>query len=118
MYAQYVKEREGLDEIKTDKGFIHYRIDGDMCIINDYFVLPGYRRSYHGQYLADRVFSLCKAKGVKNVWCQSDERAGGHDTARKSILKFGFKEINKTGTIYLYAMEVSQWEKPLAQPLQ
>lgn len=111
MYAKYVKEREDLDEIKTDKGFIHYKMIGESCIINDCFVLKEHRRSGHGHFLGDQVFELCKERGIKTVYCQSDTEANNHEISRQSILSFGFKEIEKVDTIYIYSMEVFEWER-------
>ena len=109
MYAQYVKERENLDEIKTDKGFIHYRIEGDICVINDYFVLKEFRQEGHGYFLANQVFELCKQLGIKMVYCQTDERANGHKFSQFTIENFGFDLFEKSETINRYRMEVSEW---------
>ena len=111
MYGKYVKEREGLDEIKTDKGFIHYKMVGESCIISDYFVLPEFRREGHGDFLGNMVFEICKDAGIKTVYCQSDEDANRHDISRAAILAFGFKEIDKNENIHIYSMGVLEWEK-------
>lgn len=111
MYEQYIKERENLDEIKTDRGFIHYKIENGNAVINDYFVLPEFRKSGHGYFLANQVFELSKELGIKAVFCQSDERANGHELSRFTIENFGFELYHKEGPLNFYKMEVSEWEK-------
>ena len=111
MYSKYVKERENLDEIKTDKGFIHYRLDRDTCWINDYFVLREYRNEGHGYFLANQVFEICKELGVKNVFCQVDTRAAGQEFSTFTIENFGFDLIKEKGSLKFYKMGVREWEK-------
>ncbi len=111
MYEQYIKERENLDVIKTDKGFICYRIDFPNCLINDYFVLPEYRQSGHGYFLANQVFEICSQAGVKSVYCQTDDRATGVALATFTIENFGFDLIKKEGPLNFYKMEILEWEK-------
>lgn len=116
MYKEYIKEREGLDTLEyEDKGFICFKfVDdrrGKYCFINDYFVMPEFRRSGIGYKLADMVFSRAKEYGFDKVACQSDESANNHDLSRLTILNFGFKQYHKEDTIYHYCMGVSEWEK-------
>ena len=111
LYEEYIKERENLTTIKTTKGFICYRIDFPVCVINDYFVSKEYRNSGHGYFLADQVFQICKEAGVKAVHCFSDERTNGHDLSKYTIENFGFELIREDGFINEYKMEVSEWAR-------
>ncbi len=110
LYEQYIKERENLDVIKTDKGFITYRINFPNCLINSYFVSKEFRQEGHGYFLANQVFEICKQAGVKTVFCQSDESANGHDLSKFTIENFGFELLEKEGAVSVYKMEVSEWE--------
>ena len=113
MYEKYIKERENLDSIRTDRGFIHYRIDKSTfpsCVINDYFVLEEFRRSGHGYFLANQVFQICKDAGVKTVLCYTDDAAEGVELSKFTIENFGFQLIEKEGRKSTYSMEVSEWE--------
>lgn len=111
MYFDYIKERENLDHIATESGFITFRIEGENCLISDYYVKPEFRRLHKGKFFADQVLELCKERGVKFVWCQSDESANGHEAARKSILKYGFRESKKHDSVYTYILRVDEWAK-------
>ena len=113
LYEQYIKEREDLDTIRTDRGFICYRIEFPDCLISDYFVAKEYRNQGHGYFLANQVFEICKQAGVKTVFCQTDEMAKGHELSRFTIENFGFElyKKEKNESISHYKMEVSEWEK-------
>ena len=111
MYEKYIKEREGLSVIKTSKGFICYRIDFPVCVINDYFVLKEFRQTGHGYFLANQVFQICKDAGVKAVHCFSDDRANGNELSKHTIENFGFELIKKDGPKNEYKMEVFEWAR-------
>lgn len=109
-YKAYLKEREGLEVIDHKHGFIIWRMferQGDKIgFINDYWVMPEQRRKGLGFKLADQAILKMKKKGAKVVLCQSDERANGHELSRKTILNYGFQEVEKDGSIIHYALEV------------
>jgi GNAT superfamily N-acetyltransferase len=110
LYEQYVKERENLDVIKTDRGFIHYRIEFPNCVINDCFVLKEFRQDGHATFLVNQVFEICKQAGIKSVFCQVDDQAKGHMVSAKALENFGFEFIKKENHLSFYKMEVSEWE--------
>ena len=111
MYEEYIHEREKLQTIKTDKGFICYRFEFPFCWINDYFVKKEFRQDGHGYFLANQVFQICKDAGIKTVQCQTDDLAQGANISKFTITNFGFEEIKKKDTVTTYSMEVSEWEK-------
>lgn len=106
MYEKYIKERENLDVIKNEFGFICYRIEKDHCFINDYFVLEEHRRKGIGYSLADQVFEICKQKGIKEVYCQTDDTANGALLSAHTILNYGFVAVSKDGNVTCYYKEV------------
>lgn len=109
MFAEYRKEREGVDCIQTEKGFIFYKIEFPDCFIHDYYVKPEFRKEGHGHFLGDQVFEICKQAGVVDVYCQTDGRAQGVGLSVLSILNFGFKIIGKEGYVTTYKLGVKEW---------
>lgn len=111
MYRLYIKERENLDMIETEKGFIVYRIEKNLnCLISDYFVKKEFRQDGHGIFLANQVFQICKDAGVKTVFCTTDDRAAGVEVSKIAIERFGFEIVSQSGPKITYKMEVSEWE--------
>lgn len=111
LYEQYIKERENLDVIKTDRGFVIYRMKFPNCLINDIFIKKEFRQDGHASFLANQVFEICKGAGIKTVYCQTDERANGHEVSRVAIENFGFEFFKQDGTLSFFKLEVSEWEK-------
>ena len=111
MYQQYIKERENLDVVETERGFICYRIDFPNCWINDYFVKKEYRQEGHGYFLANQIFQICKDAGVKEVHCQTDDNAFGCALSTYTVEHFGFELYRKIENLNYFKMEVSEWEK-------
>lgn len=109
MFAEYRKEREGIDCIKTDKGFIFYKIEFPHCMIHDYYVKPEFRQEGHGKFLGDQVFQICEDAGVETVFCQTDSKAIGSKLSALTIVRFGFKPISKKGTVTTYELGVKEW---------
>lgn len=110
LYEQYIKERENLSVIKTDSGFISYKIEFPNCLIADCFIVKEKRNAKHASFLANQVFEICKGAGVEVVHCQTDDRANGCEISKKSIESFGFELYHKEGPLSFYKMEVSKWE--------
>lgn len=110
LYKQYVKEREGVETISTDSGFIMYKIENDKCLICDLYILPELRKQNKGSFFANQVFELCKEMGIKEVHAQVDIRANGHKTSILAIEAFGFKEIGRNTFTIFYKLGVNEWE--------
>lgn len=65
MYTDYIKEREGLEVLETESGFIAYKIGGKECYIKDIYVLPEKRQSRVASDMADLVTSRAKEQGCE-----------------------------------------------------
>ena len=104
LYAKYINEREGLEEIKRKWGFLHYRIDGEECFISDYFVAEPFRGSGLGYDMADEAEEIAKEKDCKYMTCQVDMHAFNPEQSLCAIIKHGYKIINieNNRTIKLY----------------
>jgi GNAT superfamily N-acetyltransferase len=54
LYSKYLKEKDGIDTLETDKGlvtFIQQGKNGEEFYIVDIYVLPQYRRTGYATYL-------------------------------------------------------------------
>ncbi len=109
-YKAYLLEREGLEVLETDHGFLVYKLMEFCAYISDYYVDPDHRKSGIGYKMADCLFELCKEKKTPTVYCQIDNLANGVELSRLTIERYGFQRIGEEGSIVHYKMEVSQWE--------
>jgi len=120
LIERYFKEREGEETIYFEKkGFMMYKIEalkddehsfnGLACIITATYVLPQFRTGKISHKLALHVEKIAKARGVKQIFCQSDENSNGWSIAHNNILKYGFREYDSEDTpknIHNYHKEV------------
>lgn len=66
LYAQYVKERENLDIVESEKGFATYQIyDNGECYIRDIFVAPEFRNTKLTMDMQKQINDIAKTKDCK-----------------------------------------------------
>lgn len=93
LFADYIKEREGLDTIENEHGFLSFRIINDVCYVRDLFVTKpergrGYARVLYGQLLRVARDSQCK-----KISCFVDCRAPNAAESLAVILTGDFKVV-------------------------
>lgn len=111
LYKAYLMEREGLDVLEVDYGFMVYKVGPREAYISDYYVHPDYRQQGIGHAMADCMFELCKERGVGFVYCQIDHNANGVELSKLTIERYGFERAWEEGSVVVYKMEVPKWEK-------
>lgn len=107
MYAQYLKEREGLELLETEYGFATYKIRPWDCYIQDIYVLPEFRKSGVAAGIADTIALLAKAQGIKMLVGSVDQRAPSADTSSKVLLGYGMRPYSKEGHMTYYCKEIT-----------
>lgn len=101
MYDEYVKEREGLDTLTWDNGFIHYKIDGETCLLSDMYIKPEFRGKELSHEMANYLSNLARDKGCRVIMTICDLKGRNPESSLLTILKYGFKVFNiKETTIY------------------
>lgn len=70
LYAQYIKERQGLSILENENGFIIYKLTEQECFIQDMFVQKEYRRAGVGKDLLNRLKDIACGCDVilANIW--------------------------------------------------
>lgn len=106
LYAQYIKEREGLNVVETEHGFASYELDKDFAYIVDIYVLPQHRKSGLASELADKVQEIAKRHNVRILLGSIDPKASGADVSEKALLGYGFKKSHETDALVFYKKEI------------
>lgn len=109
LWKQYVMEREDLQVLEKDCGFICYKIRNDECFIQDIFVQRTERLKGYARELTREVEGLAKEKGCKfmtcwvsNFWVGNDYSSAASESL-KAILHDGFKILSaQNGRITLF----------------
>lgn len=106
MYAQYLKEREDLDTLETEKGFATYRFRANDCYIQDIYVLPEYRKQGYGAVIADEIVDKAKAEGYKILTGSVDSRANGAAASTQALEAYGMKPYSVEGSLTYFYKEL------------
>jgi GNAT superfamily N-acetyltransferase len=107
LQAQYAKEREDIDTIENEHGFLTYKAYPDEYRIFDLYVTPDSRQSGFASEMADRVASLALENGCKILTGSVDTRANGATTSVKVLLSYGFKVLRTDGSMIHFIKELS-----------
>lgn len=94
LYAQYVKEREGLDTYETSDGFVIYKIHNNWVFIQDIFVKRESRRGRIASQIADTVVNKALEMGAKSLISHVDIKANNWQDSKKFIEAYGCVPIN------------------------
>ena len=107
MFIKYFEEREGVETLKGEHGFIQYLMNEEVCKITDFYVIPECRRNGHGYRMADVIKKIAIANKCKFLTSQVDVKAGGASESVMTIFNYGFKILDITnGDIINFYMEL------------
>lgn len=93
MWAEYKKEREGVEIISLPYGFVAFKDlpDINAIYIEDIFVKKESRREKVGTYLADEVSKVAKSRErSKLIGSVVPSTPGSHESVL-SLITYGFK---------------------------
>lgn len=106
MYADYLKEREGLEVLETELGFVAYKFRPLDCYIQDIYVVPTHRKAGVAASLADRVVEVAKFKGYHILTGSVDQRAQGSDDSAKVLIAYGMQPYTVENSVVYYYKEI------------
>lgn len=107
LWAEYKRERENVETLERENGFITYKIFKDECYIIDLYVRPDFRRTYLASNMADEVAALAKKQGCKFITGSVDTRANACTDSIKILLAYGFKLLKSEGFMIYFIKELS-----------
>lgn len=90
MYFDYAKERQSLENIQTEAGFVLYKIIGEECFLAEVYVKPEFRNGDAIKELISRVSEIAllnKCKVLSATVHLSDQ---GNLRTIKAALKLDF----------------------------
>jgi len=105
--ADYRKEREGIETIENEHGFITYKLFPEECYVIDIYVRPEDRRTRIGSMMADSVVKIAKEKGCKILTGSIDTRLISCTQSAKALLAYGFRFLRNDGPTTYFFKEVA-----------
>lgn len=106
LYAQYVLEREGLETLENEKGFLTYKIENDYLFISDIFVTESARKENIATKMADEIVEKAVKLGIKYMYSHVDTRAKNWKESVKFIKKYGCIPIKLENTLIYFQKEI------------
>jgi GNAT superfamily N-acetyltransferase len=94
LYSKYLKEKDGIDTLETDKGlvtFIQQGKNGEEFYIVDIYVLPQYRRTGYATYLGELMQTKAKELGAKYLLGAVEKDSKTYSDSRAALESFGFR---------------------------
>ena len=93
LYADYIKEREGLELVNDDHCFLTYKRDEEDIIVFDIYSDKEVRGTGHMLEFCKSFYDCMKKEGVKNAYGMTDISTNGWKNSERLLLKYGFKFI-------------------------
>lgn len=91
MYGDYINEREGKSIIENEKGFATFKINGEICYIEDIYIEPYSRQKHAASDLADKVVEYAKEHGCKTLLGSVNPATNNATISLKVLLGYGMK---------------------------
>lgn len=108
MYKEYMKERQLCEFIEcTDSHFVSYRIEGNVCYLQDMYITPKYRKQGLSKSLVGQLELIAKKKKCKflittiNLGCNGDNTIN-----QKTASSNGFTEKVRSDDGIYYLKEI------------
>lgn len=102
LYAQYVKERENLEMIENEHGFLTYRLENDRLFISDIFVTKDKRKSNIAAEMIDRMYQHALEMGIKEAYAHADLNTLNWKDSVDFMEKCGGKPTKLEGTLLYF----------------
>lgn len=106
LYAEYLKEREGVDLLSTDIGFAIYNIRGEECYIRDIYVQKGRRNGHEATKMADKISEIARSRGCKILTGSVDPKLPTSTVSTKVLLAYGMKIVGLLNDLLVFSKEL------------
>lgn len=115
MYEKYLKEENGQEVLKNEKGFMIYEYIGegptkDECYVSDFYVDPDHRNTTAGKRLADELTVIAREHGARimsaTIWVDPT-RMDYMSRKFSMFLRYGFlvKGINDNTVVLVKSLK-------------
>lgn len=107
LFADYKREREQVETLEHEHGFVMYKIFGEECYIIDIYVNPDFRMTGLASLLADKVTDIAKLSNCKTLTGTIDTRLVSSTISAKILFAYGFRILRNDGPVTWFVKEIS-----------
>ncbi len=104
--AQYLKERENVDSISNDFGFVTYIIQGDECYIRDIWIDKRFRTLNEASKLADKVAEIARERGCKYLTGSVCPAANEATVSLRVLLGYGMELLKSSENLIIFKKDL------------
>lgn len=105
-FAQFYKEREGIETLHSPHGFATYKVSPDYIQLIDVYIAPEYRQQGLASKFADQVASIGKEFGKSAMITTVDLQTIGATDSTIAILLYGFKLDSSDSRLLYFIKEI------------
>lgn len=106
LYSEYIKEREGIETVESDRGFATFLFQDKECYIKDIYVRPEYRKTDEASTMANIIAEVAKRQGCKYLTGSVAPNTKGATESMKVLLAYGFKLAKSTPELIWFFKEL------------
>lgn len=106
LYAQYIKERAGIEIIESERGFMSFQIQGKECFIYDAYVCSEYRLSGEGAGMLGALKTLAQSQGCDAITATIWPGAKNSTESMAAMIHVGFKITSSAPNLIALKMEI------------
>lgn len=105
-WAKYLKEREGVNVLEDEFGFVVYSIVGKECYIRDIWVDENVRNRHLAAQLADEVCVIAREAGCSYITGTVCPMARGSTTSLKVLLGYNMTLVSATNNLIIFKKDL------------
>lgn len=106
LYSEYLRERENVETLESDRGFATYYFTNDGCYIKDIYVHPDHRKTGEASKLADEITKIAQEKGCNKLYGSVCPSAKGSTASLKVLLAYGFSLDSSINNFIMMVKEI------------
>ena len=89
-YKEYIKEREGLELLESENGFVTYSMNSECFYLAEIYVRPHVRGSLEAYKLFKRCVQMAKENGCVSILGSVDDTTIGWENSVNLMTRLGF----------------------------
>lgn len=90
LWSSYFSEIWGRETIEESWGFIQWHYEGEVCFVDELYVIPEERRNKRAFELADRVTQQALSRGSVRLACSVWPENKVSSVSMQTVLAYGF----------------------------
>lgn len=106
LYANYYKERQQLETLETEYGFITYGFHNDHALLSDIYILPEFRGTKKAKELYDIFYLQAKESGCLRIFANFSIADKASTKNLTTCLRRGFKLISADKQVITVCKEI------------